>query len=73
MKEFKENQIVAYINGNNFDENTVIEIGKIKKLTADRCAFVWYHTGETSAKTPIEYLYPLRNEYCIEDKFNSLE
>lgn len=57
---FKEGQLVVYKNPG-LNE---CEIGKIKRLCDDG-AFVWYHTGETAAKTRYEDLYPIFNEHYI--------
>lgn len=58
--KFMEGQIVVYKNPATYD----CEIGKIKRLCDDG-AFVWYHMGETAAKTRYEDLYPISNEHCI--------
>ena len=62
--QYKEGQLVAYMptdfNGNIYK----IEIGKIKRLCDDG-AFVWYHTGDTAAKTDYNDLYRIDNEYAI--------
>ena len=61
---FKENELVCFI-GKDFDGNIYkVEIGKIKKLCDDG-AFVWYHTGDTAAKTNYDDLYKLDNAYAI--------
>ena len=56
--KFKEGQLIIYTNGDK------LEIGKIKRLT-EGGAFVWYHSGETAAKTNFDDMHPLVNEYCI--------
>lgn len=58
--KFRENQYVIYTNGED------VQIGKIKRLT-DTGAFVWYHSGDTAAKTPYESITPITNAYCIID------
>lgn len=64
---FKAGQYVVYKKGN------TCEIGKIKVL-ADDGVFVYYHSGNTAAKTPYDCLYPIVNDYCIEKtSFNSKE
>jgi hypothetical protein len=55
---FKENELIIYQNGDCF------EIGKIKRLTDDG-AFVYYHSGDTAAKTPFSCMHKLSNAYCI--------
>lgn len=56
---FKVGQYVIYKNGNSY------QIGKIKSLSKDS-AFVYYHSGNTAAKTPYDLLHPITNDYCIE-------
>ena len=57
-KEFIAGQLIIYRNGDKY------EIGKIKRMTRDG-AFVYYSSGETAAKTPLELMHPLVNEYVI--------
>ena len=57
-EKFKENELIIYKNGDRF------EIGKINRLTEDG-AFVWYHSGETAAKTPYHCMHKLINSYCV--------
>jgi len=61
MAEFKEGELIVYQNGDRF------EIGKIKRITKDG-AFVWYHEGETAAKTPFDCMHKLVNGYVIEQE-----
>ena len=56
---FKPGEYIIYINGD------AIEIGRIKRITDDG-AFVWYHGGETAAKTPFDCMHKLMNAYVIE-------
>lgn len=58
MVEFKEGEYIIYQNGEGF------EIGKIKRITNDG-AFVWYHEGETAAKTPFDCMHKLVNGFTI--------
>lgn len=58
MNKYKPGELIIYKNGDKY------EIGKIKRLTEDG-AFVWYHEGETAAKTPFEFMHKLINSYCI--------
>ena len=58
MRDFKENELIIYQNGDKF------EIGKIKRLTEDG-AFVYYHSGDTASKTPFDCMHKLVNNYCI--------
>ncbi len=55
---FKEGDLIIYQNGDNY------EIGKIKRLVADG-AFVWYHEGDTAAKTPFDCMHKLVNAYTV--------
>ena len=59
MNEFKVGEYIIYVNGDRY------EIGKIKRIT-ETGAFVWYHEGETAAKTPCDCMHKLINAYCIE-------
>jgi len=58
MKEFYEGDYIIYQNGDRY------EIGKIKRIVPDG-AFVWYHNGETAAKTPFEQMHKIANDYVI--------
>lgn len=64
MDEFKEGELVVFIGRNPEKEIYTVEIGKIKKLCKDG-AFVYYHTGDTAAKTDYKDLYKIRNAYAI--------
>ena len=57
-EDFHEGELGIYQNGDSF------EIGKIKSLRDDG-AFVYYHTGDTAAKTPYDHLHVLKNAYAI--------
>ena len=59
-KDWKPGELIVYQNGDRF------EIGKIKRITEDG-AFVWYHEGETAAKTPFDCMHKLVNAYTILD------
>ena len=54
MKDFNEGDYIIYQNGDRY------EIGKIKRIVDDG-AFVWYHDGETAAKTPFERMHKISN------------
>lgn len=60
-KGWKPGELIIYQNGDRF------EIGKIKRITEDG-AFVWYHEGETAAKTPFDCMHKLVNGYVIEQE-----
>ena len=57
-KDWKPGELIIYQNGDRF------EIGKIKRIAKDG-AFVWYHEGETAAKTPFDCMHKLVNAYAI--------
>lgn len=57
---YKAGQYIVYMNGNR------AEIGKIKRITSDG-AFVYYHEGDTAAKTPFDRMWPIINDYVIKD------
>lgn len=58
MHDFKPGEYIIYQNGERF------EIGKIKRVTDDG-AFVYYHEGDTAAKTPFDCMHKLVNAYTI--------
>jgi len=70
--KFKEGQIVIYTKGDKY------QIGKIKSLNETH-AFVWYHGGDTAARTDLTMLIPIDdvseinkfspiiNGYCMEE------
>ena len=65
MNKFKVGELVIFIGKSPEGEIYCVEIGKIKRLCKDG-AFVYYHTGDTTAKTNYSDLYKLRNSYVIE-------
>lgn len=65
-KQFNEGEIVVFIGKSHDGEIYTVEIGKIKRLCEDG-AFVYYHTGETAAKTNYEDLYKIKNVYAIDN------
>lgn len=58
QSKFREGQLVVCNNGNRW------VVGKIKCIV-ENGAFVFYHEGETAAKTPFDCMHPIENEYCI--------
>lgn len=58
MTDFKVGEYIIYQNCDRY------EIGKIKRITDDG-AFVWYHEGETAAKTPFDCMHKLINGFTI--------
>lgn len=59
-KEFHPGEYIIYQNGDTY------QIGRIKSLT-EGGAFVWYHEGETAAKTPLRCMHKLENAYAIKE------
>ena len=66
MKHFKDGQIVAYIPLGANDMFYKVEVGKIKRIDGDY-AFVYFHSGDTTAKTLLRDLYPIENDYYLKD------
>lgn len=64
MDKFKEGELVVFIGKDPEGKIYSIEVGKIKKLCKDG-AFVYYHTGDTAAKTDYKDLYKIRNAYAV--------
>lgn len=62
--DFKEGEYVVYIGMTPEKEIYAVEVGKIKRL-CDNGAFVYYHTGDTAAKTEYKDLYKIKNVYAI--------
>lgn len=58
--EFHEGELVLYQNGSRF------EIGEIQRIVSDG-AFVYYHEGDTAAKTPFDCLRKIVNAYTIKE------
>lgn len=60
-ESFEPDELFVYVNGNKF------ELGKVKRTNNDGTGyFCYYHTGDTSANTPVEYMHKLVNSYVIE-------
>ena len=64
--DFKEEEYVVYIGMTPEKEIYAVEVGKIKRLCDDG-AFVYYHTGDTAAKTNYKDLYKIKNAYAIKN------
>ena len=58
-EQFEPDEYIIYQNGSRY------EIGKVKRVTEDG-AFVYYSSGDTAAKTPIECMHKLSNRYVID-------
>ena len=60
MDEYDIGEYIVNVNGDQY------EIGKIKSLREDG-AFVFYHEGDTAAKTPFDHMHKLSNGYSIKE------
>lgn len=58
-EQFEVGEYIVYRNGSRY------ELGKIKSITDDG-AFVYYSSGSTAAKTPLECMHKLTNKYVIQ-------
>ena len=59
MADFRPGDLIIYQCGESF------QIGRIKRLTTGG-AFVWYHEGDTAARTPFDSMHKLENAYVIQ-------
>lgn len=59
--KFKEGEYFIYRNGDTY------EIGKVKRECEDGSYFCWYHTGSTAAKTPVDCMIKIKNEYVFHE------
>ena len=57
-KDFRVGEYIIYRNGESY------QIGRIKSMRDDGC-FVFYHGGETAAKTRFENMHKLDNAHHI--------
>lgn len=67
--ELKPGDMVAY---SRHPEAEAVEIGVVKRVV-DNGAFVVYHTGDTCAKTPFEYLKIVQNDYAAKALVERME
>jgi hypothetical protein len=58
MPDYKPGEYIIYQNGDRF------ELGRIKRVDKNG-AFVFYHEGDTAAKTPFDCMHKLINGYVI--------
>ena len=65
-KQFEIGELVVFIGKAPDGEIYSVEVGKIKRLCKDG-AFVYYHTGDTVAKTDYKDLYKIKNAYAIDN------
>lgn len=63
MNEFKEGQLVAYLPSSEGIPYKC-EVGVVKRIDGDNI-WVWYHSGDTAANTPKQYLRPIENASSI--------
>lgn len=59
MEKFVEGEVVLYQNGNSF------ELGIVKRVCDNGDCFVWYHTGDTAARTSPCHLHKITNSYAF--------
>lgn len=68
---YQKGEIVLYQNGNRF------ELGEVKEVCANNDGTydyrVWYHTGDTSARTPSRCLHKITNLYAFSIKRNRVD
>lgn len=57
--KFEVGEIIIYQNGDRF------ELGEIKRVCDNGDCFVYYHTGDTSARTPKENIHKIINTYAF--------
>lgn len=67
-KEFNPGDLVVYSR----DGGDHFEIGVVKRIDSDG-AFVWYHTGDTAAKTPWRCLHKVSNAYAVRSLISRIE
>ena len=62
--KFKEGEIIIYQNGDNY------ELGKVKRVVENPDGtydyFVWYHMGDTAARTPESTMHKIINGYAFD-------
>lgn len=59
MEKFEVGEAVIYNNG------TSLELGIVKRICDNGDLFINYHTGDTAARTPIEYVHKIKNLYAF--------
>ena len=57
--KFEVGEIIIYQNGDNF------ELGEIKKVCDNGDYFIYYYTGDTSARTPKENIHKIKNLFAF--------
>ena len=63
---YKKGEIVIYQNGDRYELGEVKEVCKNENGTYDYR--VWYHMGDTSARTPSRCLHKISNLYAFSIK-----
>ena len=59
MEKFEIGEVVIYQNGDRF------ELGIVKSVCGNDEYFIWYHTGDTSARTNARNLHKVSNTYAF--------
>ena len=57
--QYVEGEAVLYQNGDRF------ELGIVKRVCGDDEYFIWYHTGDTAARTHARHLHKISNRYAF--------
>lgn len=58
---FKEGDLIVYKN----------MIGKIKRIREeDHHGFIWFNTGDTASLVNLDFVFPVLNDYCIQELLN---
>lgn len=58
MEKYNVGEAVLYQNGDRF------ELGVVKKVCENDEYFIWYHTGDTAARTHASHLHKIMNNYA---------
>ena len=66
MRKFKEGDLVVYAPIDDKGDFYKFELGKIKSINKkEKTAFVYYHTGDTAARTNLFDLIKITNQGLI--------
>lgn len=57
--EFREGEPVIYQNG------PIFQLGIVKRVCGGDEYFVWYHSGDTAARTHARHLRKINNQYAF--------
>lgn len=67
-KMFNPGDIIIYRNGDSY------ELGEVKHFhPATNCYFVYYHTGDTAALTPVSNMHKIVNGYAYDITRNTID